>query len=528
MRKLSAFTLSLLTVVGGHILNRRTDKALLFFSLLLVVSILNLFLYPLLSFKGWIEPLADIAGFQQLLPVSIATSLGVVAITSAFISYLDAGTPREGSTLTLPAIIGGALSVLVVLPLSGYMASYALFSLKLNSQIGDSETLSKGESRASTTSGSGRIASLGGSGAHFWHDVRYSYEWTPEEKLMPLPKGDAYLSGRIDYRGKPAAGVTLTGVFNNQFVSDEVTSDDEGMFTFRLAAGDWRLSRIHTTAWSNKPAGTTFTLIGSAQSQLTEKLYHEGPEYGSDGLILSAKPEPQPGPILVITIRDSITLDWPSQEGIAANLSDDSITWHPVTDAATYQLQLHQIEREGSTTTYYPVYWINTDATSLPLGQIQTTSAPEGKVNEYQVVVHAFDELGRLLTSSPAHYPMRSFEIEGRQVPSMQRFPSLRSDTPAITEQEIEQMQEEEKLIDAAMVLAKADMPAAARELMGKIETNHMEQRQDTLEGLVLTAEGQCDAARRHFESINLKWERDCLPDFYEQRCQSTQQAEGK
>ncbi|MES9867257.1 MAG: hypothetical protein ABW157_18160 [Candidatus Thiodiazotropha sp. LLP2] len=66
--------------------------------------------------------------------------------------------------------------------------------------------------------------------------------------------------------------------------------------------------------------------------------------------------------------------------------------------------------------------------------------------------------------------------------------------------------------------------PTAARELAGKIASNHMEKRQDTLEGLILTAEGKCEAARLHFESINLKWERNCMPDFYEQRCQSPQQ----
>ncbi|MCU7796338.1 MAG: carboxypeptidase-like regulatory domain-containing protein [Candidatus Thiodiazotropha sp. (ex Myrtea spinifera)] len=528
MRKLSAFFLSLLTIVGGHILNRRADKALLFFSLLLVTSLLNLFLYPLLSITGGGFLLSKVTYYPQLLPISIVTSLGLVAFVSAIVSYLDAGHPPEGSTLTLPAIIGGLLSILIVFPVGGYMATYASINLKISNQISETEGQDGDESQPIVSSDNGWIRSLSGSGSHFWHNVRYSFDWTSEEALMPLPKGDAFLSGRMDYNGTPAVGVTLTGIFNGQFISDEVTTDSDGTFTFRVPAGDWRLNRIHTKTWSNKPAGQSFTLTGSVYTTLTERLYHEGPEYGSGGLALIAKPEPQIDPQLLINIQDQITLEWPNQEGMPASLTEDNISWHPVADASNYQIQLQHIEREGSTTTYSPVYWMNTDTTSLPLAQIQTTSAAEGSTNEYQVVVHAFDGTGRILTSSPAHHPMYSIEIEDRQIPSMQRFPSLRSDTPAITEEDIEQMQEEEKLIDAAMVLVEADMPAPARKLMGKLASNHQEKRRDTLEGLILTAEGQCDAARLHFETINIKWERDCLPDFYKQRCPSNQQAEGE
>ncbi len=528
MRKLAVFLLSLLTIVGGHIMNRRADKALLFFSLLLVASLLNLFLYPLLSLAGLIQPLLQIVGFQQFLTITIVFSLVIIAFTSAVVSYFDARNPPEVSSLTLPAVIGGVLSILIILPVFTYMATYASINLTIFNQASDSESLDEINSEVTTTSESGWTTGFGGSDTHFWHNARYSSSWIPEGKLIPLPKGNSYLSGRIVYKGKPAAGVTLEGVFNSHFVSDEVTTNEDGLFTFKLAEGDWYLNRISTKTWSQKPSSQRFTLISGANSRLTEQLYDEYPNHGSDGLVMTATPAPEPDPKLVITIRDNINLSWPSQERIPAELSNDAISWQPVTDAATYQVQLHRIERGDTSTSFYPNYWKNTSATSLPLEQIQTTSATEGSINEYQVVVYAFDEAGRLLSTSPKHFPMRSMEIEGRQIPSMQQFPSLISGTTDITEQDIEQMQEEKKLIDAAIVLAKADMPSAARELMGKITSKHMQQRQDTLQGLILTAEGQCDAARIHFESINLKWKRDCLPDFYKQRCQLTQHTDTK
>jgi hypothetical protein len=521
MRKLSAFLLSLFTIVGGHILNRRADKALLFFSLLLVVALINLYSLPLLTLFEGVQTMPGISSYWQLLPISIATSLGLVALSSALVSYLDAGKPLEGSRVTIPALLGGILAVLIASPVAGYMAYYASINLQLSEQMNDVINTDEDGEASKEKSDSARGRAFHGSGTHFWHNVRYSFRWTPEENLSPLPKGDAYISGHIDYNGAPAVGVTLTGIFNDRYLSEEVTTDDEGRFTFELAGGEWRLNRIHTTAWSDKPDSNDFSLIGSAHPKLTEKLYNESPDYESHGLVLSTHSEPQPEPALQITIRDNLSLDWPDREAVSATLTDDVIRWQPVENAVSYQVQLQEITREGSTTSYYPVYWNNTGNSKLPLKQIQTTSDAVGSRNEYNVLVHAFDASGQLITSSPEHFPLLSLVIEDRQIPSMQQFPSLMSGSASITEEDVEQMQKERKLIDAATVLAEEEMPAAARKLMGKINSNHMEKRQDTLEGLILTAEGNCEEARLHFEAINQKWKRDCLPDFYKQRCQS-------
>ncbi|MEW8525649.1 MAG: hypothetical protein AB2552_21660 [Candidatus Thiodiazotropha endolucinida] len=519
MRNFLAFFLSLVTIVGGHILNRRNDKALLFFSLFFVTSLLNVFFYPLLSLTAGLSQVDGSMYHPRLLPISIITSLGLIAFISAVVSYLDASIPSEDSTTTLSAKFGGVLSALIIFLVVGYMGMYVSINLTVNDRLSEITAQKADENQPTLKSNRRWVNRTLDPETHFWHNVRYDFEWTPEEGLSPLPIGDAYLSGHIHYNGVPAAGVTLIGIFNGKFISDEITSDAEGKFNFKVPAGEWQLNRINTKVWSNIPAGRSLNVVGKVNSTLSEDLYHDGPEYGSDGLILTASTTPHLEANLEIVIRDNITIDWPNQAIMPAILNDDSITWNPVTGASNYQVQLQHIEREGTTTTYSPVYWLNTKTTTLPLEQIKTTRTAEDNTNEYQVVVYAFDEAGRLLTSSPIHHPSHSLAIRNRQIPSMQTFPWLNSDASAITEEDMEQIQEEEKLIDAAMVLAESDMPAAARELIAKLTSNHQEKRMDTLEGLILTSEGQCEAARLHFESISKKWERDCMPDFYKNRC---------
>ena len=519
MRKLLVFVLSLLTLVGGHILNRRNDKALLFFSLLLLVSLANLFLFPLLSLASGLSRTPLTLNYSQILPITILASLGIIALASAVVSYLDAGKRTEGSAIRLSAIFGGLFSVPVVLLVAGYMVMYASLNLQLGDRLSESDPASDREEEQTTGADEGWLGTISGSSTHFWHNVRYSSKWIEEQGLAELPAGDAYLSGQIVYNNTPAAGVTLNGIFNAEYISGEITTDEDGEFTFRLPAGDWQLNRINIRSWSNKPARGSFSVLGTANTTLSDDFYHEGPEFRSQGLMLTASEDQHSDPKLKIVIRDNIAIDWPNRENTPAALAEDSIGWQPVTGAARYQVQLQQIEREGTTTSYYPVYWENTDATSLPLERIQTIRTEEDSANEYQVVVYAFDPEGRLLSSSPPHRPIHSLALTDRKIPSFQRFPSLRPDMPALTEEEIEQMQEEKEIIDTAMVLAKREMPAAARALMAKLTSNHQEKRRDTLEGLILTAEGQCEAAREHFAASNKKWKRDCLPEFYKQRC---------
>ncbi|MEJ2453687.1 MAG: hypothetical protein P8103_05965 [Candidatus Thiodiazotropha sp.] len=520
MRRLSAFVLSLLTVVGGHILNRRPDKALLFFSLLLLFALLSFFIYPLLALAAGLIPALRQVSYLDLMPILVVASLAFVTLLSAYVSYLDAGKPARETAVTASAIAGGVLSLLISLIVVGYMATFVSINIKLNERVDASDSrVDDDESLPTIRSDDSGLDRLYASNSHFWHNLRYSFEWISEEGLSPLPQGESYLAGRVRYNNAPAAGVTLVGIFNDRFRSDEITTDSDGEFVFRVPAGEWRLNRINTTEWSNKPADKSFTVVGSANSTLSEDFYHEGPDWGVEGLVLTANSEPVVDARLEIAIRDSITLDWPDRTNLPADLTDDSIRWRAVAAASRYQIMLQHVTRAGATTTYTPVYWKNTEATALPLAEIQTTKAAGEAVNEYQVVVRAFDEAGHLLTATPEHFAIRSIALEGRQIPSFQTFPALQADTPAFSEQEIEQMQEERKLIDAAMVLAEADMPAAARELIAKRPSNHLEERGDTLEGLILTAEGRCEEARLHFESTNRKWNRECLPEFYQSRC---------
>ncbi|MEW8052597.1 MAG: hypothetical protein AB2792_14590 [Candidatus Thiodiazotropha sp.] len=519
MRKLSAFLLSLFTIVGGHILNQRTDKALLFFSLLLVVSILNVFLHPIISLATGPHVASELYYNQRFLPFAVFFTLGLVALISAITSYLDARKPSLDKATTPSAILGGILSVLIALIVVGYMSLYVSLNLQLSKKYSGAETQDKSSRQTNTIPEDSWVSSFSGPNTHFWHNLKYSYEWVPDEQLTPLPTGEAYLSGRIIYAGKPASGVTLTGVFNNQFISDEITTDSEGRYSFRVPPGEWRLNRINTKRWTDKPPGKAFTLIGSASSRLSDDLYHDSPNHVSGDFTVTTKPQPHVDAKLELIIRDNITIAWPNKASMPADLESDTITWLPVVDAANYQVQLQHIERQGTTTTYSPVYWVNSDTTALPLEKIRTMKSNDVAVNEYQVVVHAFDEEGRLLASSPTHFPLRSLTIQDRQIPSMQLFPSLKSDQVAMTEDEIEQMQKEKKMIDAATVLAEADMPSTARELVAKLSSKHLEKRLDTLEGVILIAEGQCEAARLHFESTNHKWERNCTPDFYKKRC---------
>lgn len=521
MRRLTAFTLSLLTIVGGHILNRRPDKAFLFFTLFLVSFLLSVFSYPLIVLTGNAELLSKLVDSPLNLQATIVITLLTIAFISAIVSFLDARESVDQSSITASAIFAGGLSLVIsslVIAYVGYFVSFNLRDTESTDRVGDSNDTGDLQPIKPANKHS---SSFFFQGNYFWHAVRYGTHWVDDEGLPTLPSGDAYLAGRMTYRGEPASDVTLFGIFNGEFKSGIVTTDKNGLFVFRLPAGEWTLNRINTQNWTSVPESGSVMLIGTANPLLSDGFYNEGPDFSDDGILLTTSSKPNPDPKLAIKIVDTIQLEWPSSTKQTATIDFNQVAWMAVPEAVQYQVQLLHMTRDGSVTTYTPTFWRNTEKTTLALSDIRTASSNSDLPSEYQVRVHAFDKDGYRLASSQSFQPNHSFTLQGDEILSYQDFPRLKeNDLAHLDDNEIEQMQYEKRLIDTAEVLAEEEMPAAARNLMRKIKTRHLPLRLEKLEGLILVAEGQCEKARILFEAIKHKQGRNCSPAFFRERCE--------
>jgi hypothetical protein len=506
--------LSLFTLVGGHFFNRRLDLGLLYLVLLLVVALGSTFIFPALWFLAYNEQAweGSVAG---LVVIGMAVSMGLLLLTSLVVSFIEAGEaldrPPLGKVGVVAAVLATLLSIFVVYQVGVLGKEYARF-VEFDHTIVAREGKEEAASSSSITIRSS-----------FFHEmVRFGGKWIPEERLDPLPEGAAFITGRIRFEGGPVVGATLKMVINRRFLSKEITTDDQGRFVLGIPDGEWTVNRIEIDSWPDRPRGGSFTVTGGPNPVLSESMYHAGPSYESKGLTLTATSEPVPLPELELRINSNVQVLWPQGSRQPVEMENGTISWEVLEGADRYQLQLHKVERDGRSTSYFPTAWINTEDTEVPVSSFQTVSDETKTENEYAVDVYAFDAEGELLAGSSRFFADRSLLLKGRQVVSTHDFEGLVG-LPDMSKEEfqesMEQAHKDKQRLRAADTLLREDLLDAARTLVERVKSESLEERKLRTQGMILAAEGRCEEARTKLEAANENREKPCFPEFFTERC---------
>lgn len=515
MRKALSTLLSLFTIVGGHLFNRRLDLGLLFFALLILAIVISWSVLPMLFWnkgEGSVSP-DDLS--MIWMGYSLLAAIGVVLLTSAITSFLKANDHSSRPPLSKAGILGGSLAALismVSLVLIGSMGiSYISFASLSHETIISEKKSEKKEYRTRFSRPS-----------YFYKTVRYGGKWVDSSQLESLPKGEFYISGRISYQDTPVKNVRLFAVFNNRYRSEMITTDKDGVFSISLPDGEWLLNRIKLEQWSEQPEGISLSVFGGVDEPLSESKYDSGPSFSSEGLMLQAAKTPTPMDKLQLVIRPNIQLLWPKNEGQTADLDKDTISWQGMTEAHRYQLQLHRMERVGSATRYYPTAWINTDHTTVSLRDFPTTSEDMGKKTEYLVRVYAFDKSGELLTNSGEFFSDQTIILTGSVITDTSDLQAVEKITGLTRDEQLKEMElrhRDQQRLRAADTLTEEGLIDAAKIVAGRVKAKSLENEKLRTMGLILAAEGNCKEAEIKLQAANKKSGEDCLPKLYRERC---------
>ncbi len=517
MRKIFSPLLSLFTVVGGHFLNRRLDLGLLFFALLLAVLVVSGGAFPVTwKIMSGESPWSG-ATIIGVALVMTATAV-ILLLSSLVVSYKKAESAPQRPPLSKAGVVGGLLAILLSLPAMGWIAVMDIqyFGLARYDAVGLAGSSGEGSYE---TQGPMR-GRLG-----FFHElVRYGGGWVPDERLEPMPEGDAYITGRILYQGRPVVNATLTMSFYSRYLSEQIVTDSDGLFTLKVPEQEWTLNYITITGWPDQPLNKEFTVVGGPPNPiLSESMYHAGPAYESEGQLLQATKTPTVLPELELTINPNVELLWPERARQDVDLEQDRISWTALPGASRYQLQLHSMEREGRSTTYHPVVWINTADTEVPLHDIKTIPDEMGGENEYAVEVYAFDENGELLAGNSKFIDGQSLMLKGMRVVETDNLLSIgpgSNKTEEEFQKEMETIFRDKKRLNAAELLIEDGMPDIAKTLVQRVESPSLEDKKMRVEGLMLAEEGRCEEARAKLDAVNKASGRKCYPVFFRKRCE--------
>lgn len=256
---------SIFTGIGGHYLNRRWDKAILFLCLFVVYSaaVYAFLIFSLQNISNSPNEMAqELNNTYQLISKISSIGIFIIWLMSLIVTIVDCKNKVEPNITkwTKYGMTGATLTSFLSFIFLTFSIS-AFFSLSKDHII-DTDSISyESDSFSSSSHNFYEYLYLGGSPSN-------------PHKLPAPPTGEGILKGRISYQNNPAVGVTLAIVLNSEYRVKDIVTDTDGLFTVSLPPGAWTINSIQTESWENKPKDGRYTMYYGGKEKLSGNSYN--------------------------------------------------------------------------------------------------------------------------------------------------------------------------------------------------------------------------------------------------------------
>ena len=500
--------LSLVTLVGGHFINRRWDRAVLFFSLVCVWLILCMALYYVYMPD---DPRKMVEAFAFSLKLMLVGSI-VLLVLSAIVTALDRRNTRSlaGTPITLSGKVGASLMSLLCALMIGYLGMwYSSYSRAVSAyevaQSGDETSSVEGVTF----------------GPEFFSSLKFGTGRYPTSPGA-IPEGDGYLLGQIQFDGEPAEGVALRLQLNDEFESERLVTDEKGYFSLKMPQGDWYITAIQADGWQGKPQGD-FMLVSGIEPALRGNRYSEYPVGDVDGYKVTVADRKPAEPQIQLEIHREMALlrKVKQRKPVTLSLEEDAIKWQPYPGASQYHVKISRVTKRGSSTVFSPISQrVVKDATSLALTDLQTRRI-EATENQdkatYSVKLRAFSYDGTFLSES-ASFPRYKFNLKEPVVLVDEDYPGMADMGDTVSK--IEAREKANQRFSAIELLIEEELYTAAEALLQKDIPGATPGRKEVLSGYLYASQKQCQKANEFFDKAREIGGDSCVNRKYERLCQ--------
>jgi hypothetical protein len=507
---------AIFTGIGGHYLNRRWDKAVLFLCLFVLywATVYGLFVFflwnNLPSSSGMMQ---DFGSTRQL--VSKIASIGVFAIwlVSLIVTILDCKNNIEPNiTKWTKSGIAGAIITSILSFILLAFAVIAVFSLSRD-QL----------DYAGTTSYETKSSSFYSSS---FYEYLYFGGSPSNSRLLPAPPaGGGTLKGQILYQNKPAVGVSLGVVLNSKYRAKDIVTDSDGIFTVHLPLGSWTINSVQTERWENQPQEGSYTMYYGGEEKFSGDNYSRYAYFERKGYPVNVTTNPDTIH-LIATINKDIQLIWPDPdvEKIVATI-DDTISWEEYPGAHRYYVEIKKMRREGTTTYLEEVTSRSmVNETSIPLSSLKYTRTKGEEKTEYSAEIYAFSEGGTLIAEFSDTFKGGTFLLSGGNILIADELDDL------FGLSSIEDSEEFEKKVaaislnirraTAVKVLIDDKMLPEAESLLNLIDSEYSKGSKEVLSGYILALQDECNKSEEMFNRALYINPNVCIPDKYKENCE--------
>lgn len=507
---------AIITGIGGHYLNRKWDRAILFLCLYLSCWILS-YVVLIISLQQLSGPVSDFGEKYADLTRSITgVSTAVIFIfwlISLIVTIVDAKKHVEPNIVkwTPSGITGALFTSFLSFVLLAYTVS-TFVAVNVNGIVqGDMGSVEL------DTDSSTFLAH------NFYVGIYFGGESSNSFNLPSPPEGEGILKGKIVYHDQPAVGVSLTIVLNSKYKAKDIVTDSEGIFTLSLPPGVWRVNSIRSEKWENKPKEGEFSFYYGGEEKFDGKDYNPYRYMRRSGYpvdVTTGSGEPD----FNITISDDIQLQWPDPEleGVRATL-DDTLKWSPYPRASQYLVKIEKITRDGDTTHYEEVAAKTlTGVSAIPLSSFKHRNTGGSESTEYAVKIYAFAEDGTPIANSGTFHNGTFLLSEGNILikEELDEFFGLSAMSDDELETTLNELARNKKRAEAVSTLLEDNMLTEAETLLALMDSEYAKGRKEVLTGYVFALKGDCGKAEEMFSKAEIINPNVCIPDEYKVNCE--------
>lgn len=507
------------TGIGGHYLNKRWDKAILFLCLFLFYSIfcwlaVRTFLFSSLVYNS-ISPEEMMKKAQdttKILSIVFSSGILILWITSIIVTILDSKKSNQANIFKWTKSGGAAASLTTLLSLLLLVFTVTTYVTSTKSMNIDTESTNETEFSAYSSH-------------NFFEYLYFGGVPSNSYKLPIPPTGKGVLKGRILYQNKPAEAVSLHIILNSKYRANAIVTDSNGIFTVKLPLGNWKINSIQTESWQNKPKDGRFTMYYGGEKKLRGKSYSRHTNFRKDGLPVAIE-ENKDTVQINITIKQDIKLLWPdaSAERINASITD-VINWEKYPRASQYYVEIKKLRREGTTTYYDQITSkILSNETAIPLSSLKHIKTKGKEKNEYAAEIYAFSEDGTLLGQFSDTFQGGTFLLADGHVLVEDKlydlFDSASSEDPEVLEKKMEAIALNRRRVSAVKVLIDDNMIPEAEILLNLINSEYVKGQKEVLSGYILALQGECKKSNKMFDEALSINPTICIPDKYRCSCE--------
>lgn len=511
-----------LTGIGGHYLNKRWDKAILFLSIFIFYCIFCWVALRIYFFSN----LATISvSSDQMMQqfrnatskVSIIYLAGIIVLWAISIILTIADGKKTDQVdifkWTKIGMVSASLTTLLSFFLLGYSSIASVSTLKSNDAKVENGSIKQADRQLSH---------------NFYEHVYFGGSPSDSYKLPEPPEGRGVLRGEIKYENKPAEGVMLDIVLNSKYRAKNIITDSNGIFTLKLAIGDWKINSIQTESWQSIPDTKKFTIYYGGEAKLIGNSFNRYNRFQSDGFPVTID-ENKANTHITLEIKKDVELIWPDGNaiGVDAKISD-IINWKPYPLASKYYIEIKRLRREGTTTYYNQITSkVLSHETSISLSSLKHIKTNRKENQEYAVEIYAFSEKGTLIGEHSDTYRGGTFILtDGYMLVEdklQNLFDSNSDEDPENFEKKMELISLDRRRIDAVEVLIDDNMISEAETLLKLVNSEFVKGRKEVLFGYILALKGNCSESIEMFKkalSINPEV---CIPDKYKSICENNE-----